>query len=449
MTELRLDPEMTRPPHEYDLRSPQVAIGDVDSAGRAQYPNAPGGISPTLRLAYLTGQYPRATDTFIQREVTTLRALGHHVQTFAVRKPPESENVGAETVAERKTTIYLLPPVRLFRSHFFQMFSAPRGYISALILAAANCAPGLRAIARQIAYFGEAAVLARLMKKHSLSHLHNHFSDSSCSVAAIAATMGGFTFSFTVHGPAEFYEPKIWWIGEKVRRALFVNCISYFSRSQTMLFTPLDSWQKLRIVHCGVDPHLFELREHSGVGRRLVFVGRLAAAKGLTILLEAVAKVDDVTLDIAGDGPDRKILEEKARSLGISDRVAFLGYRSQTQVRDLLRRSDIFVLSSFAEGLPVVLMEAMAAGVPVIATRVAGIPELVRDQESGLLVPPGDSDAAADAIRRLLGDPDLRNRIAAAGRRMVEREFNTHAETRWMATILVNTLAGASTGLRP
>ena len=213
-----------------------------------------------LRLAYLTGQYPRATDTFIQREVEALRALGHHVQTFSVRKPPEAENVGPETKAAKETTIYLLPPRGLIKAHFVQLFSSPRKYLAALALAWKHCPPGVRSMGRQMAYFAEAAMLARSMKKLSLQHLHNHFADSSCSVAVIAATMGGFTFSFTMHGPAEFFDAKSWWIDEKIRRALFVNCISYFCRSQALIFAPVNSWSKLRIVHCGVDPNLFERR---------------------------------------------------------------------------------------------------------------------------------------------------------------------------------------------
>jgi colanic acid/amylovoran biosynthesis glycosyltransferase len=403
----------------------------------------------SLRLAYLTGQYPRATDTFIQREVATLRTLGYHVQTFSVRKPPLTENVGAETAAERTSTIYLLPPTGLFRAHLFQLCSSPRRYFSGLMLAARRCPPGLRATGRQIAYFAEAAVLARLMAKHSLSHLHNHFADSSCSVAAIAAEIGGFTFSFTIHGPAEFFETKLWWIDEKVRRALFVNSISHFCRSQTMLLAPTEYWEKIRIVHCGVDPKLFEMKKHNGRGDRLLFVGRLTAAKGLSILLEALAGISRLTLDIAGDGPDRQMLTEQATSLGLSDRVRFLGYQSQSEVRERLKQADVFVMSSFAEGVPVVLMEAMAAGVPVVATSIAGIPELVRNEETGLLVSPGDVDATANAIRRLIEDPDLRNRLAAAGRETIEREFDVHAEARWLATILTRALTGASVGLRP
>jgi colanic acid/amylovoran biosynthesis glycosyltransferase len=435
-------------------RSPLRSIASADDtrdvkAQRTRNAGRANEIDTKIRLAYLTGQYPRATDTFIQREVETLRSLGYHVQTFAVRKPPESENVGAETAAERKSTIYLLPPANLLKAHLLQLLSSPRRYFSAIMLAAKNCPPGAKALVLQMAYFAEAAILAQHMKVHSLSHLHNHFSDSSCSVAAIAAEIGGFTFSFTMHGPGEFYEPKLWWIGEKVRRALFVNCISHFCRSQAMVFTPIDCWEKLRIIHCGVDPDLFEVKKHAGSGRRLLFVGRLAAVKGLPILLEAVAKVDGAILDIAGDGPDRNLLEEKARSLGLSHRVTFLGYQSQAQVRARLKQADVFVLSSFAEGVPVVLMEAMAAGIPVVATRVAGIPELVHDEESGLLVSPGDPDATANAVRRLLGDADLRNLMAETARKVIEREFDIQAEAQWLATVLTNSLAGRTVGLRP
>ena len=402
-----------------------------------------------LRLAFMTGQYPRATDTFIQREVAALRALGHHVQTFSVRRPPEQENVGPEILAAKKSTIYLLPPQGLIIAHLTQLLLSPRRYLAALALAWKICPPGMSAMARQIAYFAEAAMLVRYMRNHSLSHLHNHFADSSCSVAVIAAAMGGTTYSFTIHGPAEFYEAKFWRIDEKVRRALFVNCISHFCRSQVMLFAPVECWGKLRIVHCGVDPDVFKVKRHEGRGRHLLFVGRLAAVKGMPILLEVLAKLKDVTLDVAGDGPDRQLLEHQAGTLNVSPRVKFLGYQSQQQVRELLKQADVFVMSSFAEGVPVVLMEAMAAGVPVVATRIAGTPELVRDGHSGLLVAPGDPDEMANAVDRLLGDAELRNRFAIAARLDIERDFNIETESRWLATIVSGAIAGNDVGIRP
>jgi colanic acid/amylovoran biosynthesis glycosyltransferase len=402
----------------------------------------------SLRLAYMTGQYPRVTDTFIQREVAMLRELGHHVVTFSVRKPPEDQNVGAETEAERKTTIYLLPPRGLFSAHLDLLLRSPKNYFLAFALACKTCPPGFRAIALQIAYFAEAAMVARLMKRDSLSHLHNHLADSSCSVAAIASQMGGFTFSFTTHIELND-EPKRWWVGEKIRRALFVNCISYFGRGQMMYLSSPEFWSKLRVVHCGVAPTVFEVKKHVGRGNHVLFVGRLAPAKGLPILLDALAQLEDVTLTIAGDGPEREFLQHEARRLDINERVVFLGYQSQEQVRALLRRVDVFAMTSLVEGIPVVLMEAMAAGVPVVATNISGIPELVHDGQNGFLVPPSDATATALAIRRLIEAADLRNQFALAGRKTIEEGFDLHAESRWLASILTAALAGGNKAVRP
>jgi glycosyltransferase involved in cell wall biosynthesis len=166
--------------------------------------------------------------------------------------------------------------------------------------------------------------------------------------------------------------------------------------------------------------------------------------KGLPILLEAVAKLEGLTLDIAGDGPDRITLEEMAWMLNVSKRVRFFGFQSQRQVIDLLEDADIFVMTSFAEGVPVVLMEAMAAGIPVVATNIAGIPELIDHERSGLLIPPGDAIATANAIHRLVEDANLRNRLAISGRQKIERDFNIHIEARWLAKILASALGGAT-----
>jgi glycosyltransferase involved in cell wall biosynthesis len=386
----------------------------------------------------MTGEYPRVTDTFIQREIASLREMGVYVQTFSVRKPPDEHVEDIEIATSKRTTIYLFPPWKGVQSHLRQMFSSPAKYLSAIALALTTCPPGMSAMLRQVAYFVEAGILASSMRRHSLSHLHNHFSDSSCSVAAIAAEMGEFTFSFTMHGPGEFVEPDRWWIGEKIRRALFVICISYFCRSQAMMLSDPDCWEKLRIVHCGVDLRLFDQKVHSGDGHRLLFVGRLVPAKGLPILLEAIARVEDAMLDIAGDGPERGKLEERAAALNIAHRVRFHGYQSQLQVKQLLGEADAFVTSSFAEGVPVVLMEAMAAGIPVVAPSIAGIPELVIDGHTGLLVPPGDADAIAAAIRRLLKDPNLRNRLATEARRKVEQEFDVLSECRRLAEVMTS-----------
>ena len=311
----------------------------------------------------------------------------------------------------------------------------------------------MKALLMQLAYFAEAGLVAARMRDHQLIHLHNHFSNSSCSVAMLASELGGFTFSFTMHGPAEFFEPKYWRLDEKISRALFVCCISNFCRSQGMIFCSPQKWERLHVIHCGVDPSLFTRVRHANQGKGLLFVGRLAAVKGLPVLFEAIAQLrndrPDILLTIAGDGPDRASLESTACSLGIAENLRFLGYQSQTQVRQLLAETDVFVMSSFAEGVPVVLMEAMAAGVPVVATRIAGVPELVEDGVSGFLVPPGDAQSLAERISALLEDDDLRNRFGKAGRAEVEAEFNIDLEARRLCRILTGALEGRIEAVRP
>jgi glycosyltransferase involved in cell wall biosynthesis len=403
----------------------------------------------------MTGEYPRATDTFIQREVATLRRLGHTIETFSIRKPASREVVSPEVQAERDRSFYVLPAKigGLLADHAGLLLKSPGRYFAGLRLAMQIRPPGVKAFARQLAYFAEAGVVASRVQKLNLQHLHNHFSNSSCSVAVIAATLGGFTFSFTMHGPAEFYEPHVWRIDEKVRRALFVNCISHFARSQAMVFAPVETWDKLHIVHCGVDPAEFDANDRLANGSRLLFVGRLAAVKGLPILLRSIAALREehphIVLNLAGDGPDRSMLEKLATDLGIADRVLFLGYRAQSEIRALLKGTDVFVMTSFAEGVPVVLMEAMAAGVPVIATRIAGVPELVEDRTTGLLIPPGDVAATTAAIGTLLRDRELRERFSKAGREKVEREFNINCESMWLAQILDAALHGRREVIRP
>ncbi|MDB5295079.1 MAG: glycosyl transferase group 1 [Phycisphaerales bacterium] len=408
-----------------------------------------------LRVAYMTGEYPRATDTFIQREVAALRAGGTHVQTFSVRKPHNKENVGPETQAELERTYYVFPPRagKILAAHAKVFAASPGRYLRAVKTALTVRPAGLKALVWQAAYFVEAGVVAREVKRQDLSHLHNHFSNSSCSVAMLAAEMGGFTFSFTMHGPMEFFEPKYWRLDEKIRRALFVACISHFCRSQGMIFGPQDKWARMHVVHCGVDPALFEPARHEGVGHRLLFVGRLAGVKGLPVLLDAVAAVakihPDVRLTLAGDGPDRARLTAQAERLGIASNVVFLGYRSQAQVRELLREADVFVMGSFAEGVPVVLMEAMAAGVPVVATQVAGIPELVEAGVNGMLVPPGDPAALATAVAALVADPELRLQFGRRGREKVLAEFDIHAEAARLGAVLTAALQGEVLPIRP
>jgi glycosyltransferase involved in cell wall biosynthesis len=306
--------------------------------------------------------------------------------------------------------------------------------------------PGVGGRLRSLAYFAEAGVLAHELRRSRVQHVHNHFANSSCSVALIAVTMCGVGFSITIHGPAIFFEPKKWHIDRKVHLAKFVACISYYCRSQAMIFARVSDWDKMHIVRCGVDPGLFERRVHTESAVQVLWVGRLAAVKGLPILLDAWARVSkeyqNVRLKLVGNGPDRSMLERQIEQLGIAERVSITGYLSQSEVRAELQRTDLFVMPSFAEGVPVVLMEAMAAGIPVVATRIAGVGELVEDRSHGLLVPPGNCEALAAAMLKLLGDRSLRQQFGDSGRAKVASEFNGMREAEKLLQLFSQSVVG-------
>lgn len=397
--------------------------------------------SETGPIAYMTGSYPMISHTFILREIQALRCLGLTVHPCAARRPDAADFTGPDEIAALDETFYVLAaakrPLRLAAAHVAVLRRAPRRWLSALKLALRTRPPGTRALAWQIFYFLEAAVLVQHLRARGVRHIHNHFGNSSCSLTMIASEMSGIPYSFTLHGPAIFFEAHWWRLDQKIARARFVACISHFARSQAMLFSDQSHWDRLKIIHCGVTPANYRKAETQAPGPRVLFVGRLAAVKGAPLLLRAFAAQaghhPGARLAIVGDGPDRAALEAEARALGLADRVDFLGYQPQGAVAQELSRSDMLVLPSFAEGVPVVLMEAMAATLPVIASRVAGVPELVEDGVSGFVTPPGDLATLTDRLGRLLADADLRARMGAAGRAKVVAEFDVGTEAAKLA----------------
>ncbi|MBC7138843.1 MAG: glycosyltransferase [Defluviimonas sp.] len=419
--------------------------------------------APLGPIAYLTGEYPKVSHTFIQREADALRAAGVRILPCTIRRAPPAAVVGAHQKAEERATFCVLEaaksPARLVRAHLAALRRDRAAWWRTARLAQRTCPPGLKAGLWQLFYFLEAGVLAEYLHANSVRHLHNHFANSSGSVAMLTSEMSGIPFSFTMHGPAEFFEPKVWRLDEKVARAAFVAAISHFCRSQLMYFSPRQHWDRIRIVHCGVTPGHYGRPERAGrKGRdgkvRITFVGRVDAVKGPVLLVEAAARLaarhPEMIVTVIGDGPDRAGAEALAARLGIADRVEFLGYQPQEAVAELLEEADMLVLPSFAEGVPVVLMEAMASRIPVVSTRIAGISELVEDGVSGYLVPPGDLETLVARIDALLSDPALRARMGAEGRAKVEAEFDLAAEAAWLREIFAGQLAGRlPEGLRP
>jgi glycosyltransferase involved in cell wall biosynthesis len=394
-----------------------------------------------MRIGYLTSQYPATSHTFISREVNAVRDLGVQLDTFSIRPPSSAELKDPAIAAEAEKTFTVLrqPPGRIASAHLRALFTRPIDYFTTLGVACSHRVPGAKAFFLSFAYFAEAIVLAREIERRGITRLHNHFANSGATVGFLAAKLARIPWSFTMHGISETDYPAGLLLGRKIAEAEFVACVSYFGRAQAMRLVQPDQWPKLKIVHCGLALDRLPGRPKSKDVRRITSVGRLSAEKGQAGLLEAFATIagefDKVTLHFIGDGPEREVLESRAAELGLAEKVVFAGGLGETDTLEQIAQSDALVLPSFMEGLPIVLMEAMAVGTPVIASRVAGIPELVEDGRSGLLFTPSDWDELASCMRRLIEDGDLRTGLAQQGQITVEKEFDIRRSAERMLTL--------------
>jgi len=357
-----------------------------------------------MRLAYLINQYPAVSHSFIRREILAVERQGHEILRFAVRgwdnTPPDEEDR-----RERTRTRYLLQggiaPLILAFARLLVL--RPAAVMRALALTFAVSRHAERPFSVHLIYLCEACRLTRWLEQAGATHVHAHFGTNSATVAMLTHALGGPPFSFTVHGPEEFDKPAFIALPEKIRRSAFVVAISSFGRSQLLRLADHGSWSKIKVVHCGLDAAFgARAQEQPGGSRRLVCVGRLCEQKGQLLLIEAARRLrnrgEAFELVLAGDGDMRGELERQIRAYALADAVRITGWLSGDQVRDEISAARALVLPSFAEGLPVVIMEAMALRRPVISTYVAGIPELVQAGAHGWLVPAGDVAAIVDAL---------------------------------------------------
>ncbi|MGN6558660.1 MAG: glycosyltransferase family 4 protein, partial [Solirubrobacterales bacterium] len=307
----------------------------------------------------------------------------------------------------------------------------------------------------QIFYFAEAMLLWSECEQREIHHLHVHLANAAADATMIAVRFGNarepgrWSWSFTMHGPTEFWDVRHYRLAEKVESASFVVCISEFCRSQLMTLCEPRKWERLRVVHCGIPVGQFTRATPPAVpgpGARVLYIGRLVPEKGQTILLEALSELDrrghDVCATLAGEGALRPELEAMAADLGLGARVHFPGAVGQHQLHDLYEEATVFCLPSFGEGVPIVLMEAMAMEVPAISTRIAGIPELIEHEREGLLVPPGRPDLLADALESLLTNPTHYRDLATAARNKVLQEFNTAHSAEQLLAVFEEMLLG-------
>ena len=394
-----------------------------------------------MKIAYFTNTYPRATDTFIRLEVLGLRKRGLDVSTYSVRKSGDDHNVDDEVISEKANTSFILPfnVFELLLALLKALLFSPVRFLEALKITVKTSRPGIKGHFLQWAYFLEAVVLSNRLTKDKVEHLHNHLGDNSGTVTLLAAKLINIPYSISIHGPHIFFDGPNWALNEKTKHAKFISCIGHFCTSQMMLYSESDYWDKFHIIRCGVDLEKYQYKGVTKQPRKLLFVGRLSNEKGLNVLLDSLAALSsethDIKLTVLGDGPSRKDLEKQAQDLNLNDVVIFKGFVDQPTIRNHLNDSDIFILPSFAEGIPVSLMEAMAIGVPVITTYVGGISELVVDGETGLLCYASDSDGLANAIKTYLSDQELLQQIVTKARHHVETEFDVDQQIDKLAAL--------------
>ena len=408
-----------------------------------------------MRIAYLVSQYPAFNHTFVLREIRQLRAAGIDVDVFSVRapdRPPAAmTDVEREELARTRAVIPV-GPLGALAAHTAVLVRRPRAWVRGLALALrlGRGAPG--ATVDALAYFAEAVVAGHWMTRAGLEHVHVHFSST---VGLLLSTIFPVSMSMTIHGPAEFDDVVGTWLGRKVEASRFVVAISHFGRSQILRVCPPELWERVEVVPLGVDLAEFRPTPRRAAGEpfELLMVGRLAPVKAQHVLIDAVeqlrARGRRVRLRLVGDGPDRGSLERAIAERGLAGEVQLLGAQNQTTVRALYHETDAFVLASFAEGVPVVLMEAMATEVPCVATRIMGIPELIRDGVDGLLVTPADAGEIVSAVERLMDDRELAGRLARSGRQRVAERYDLATNDRRLAALLERRLGGRAAVTMP
>jgi len=405
-----------------------------------------------IAIAYLISRYPAVSHTFILREVQQLRALGFRIDVASINPPDRPlAQLTAEEHQEASQTFYVKQQGAKGAGWALlkTLCQRPLGVCKGLWQGFKLGGWDAKRQAYQLFYLVEAVLIGQWMSRNDYHHLHVHFATPAASVGMLVKTVFMVGFSLTVHGPDEFYDAPGLNLPQKIAAADFICCISHYARSQLMKLSPVSDWDKFELCRLGVDHNRFKAianNRHTATDNiSLLCVGRLTPAKGQHILLNAfqllLARDYRVSLTLVGNGPDLASLKAHAERLHVAHAVEFAGAVDQDHLLPFYQRADIFVLASFAEGLPVVLMEAMAMAIPCIGTRITGIPELIDDGINGLLVAASDSDGLADAIARLCDDPALRQRLAVAGSQCTHERYDLQSNGLHLAAVLARRMA--------
>ncbi|UWQ57564.1 glycosyltransferase [Leisingera caerulea] len=392
-----------------------------------------------MKIAYVLNTYPQPSHSFIRRELQALERQGVDILRLAMRPSGAAlADPGDQAEADRTEYVLKAGPGRLLAA-LAREAAAPARFGQALSLALKLARASDKGVLRHLIYLAEAAFVKQRCAAEGVQHMHAHFGTNSAAVAMLAHVLGGPGYSFTVHGPEEFDAPHALSLGEKINRASFTVAVSSFGKSQLSRWAAFGKWDSLKVVHCGIEPDCFANPAPLPKGPlRLAAIGRFVEQKGQMVLVRAMARlvqeIPDLHLALIGDGGMRADLEAEIARQGLGGNITLTGWLPEDGVRTELARSHALVMPSFAEGLPMVVMEAMAAARPVVATYIAGTPELVVPEQTGWLVAAGDEAALAEAVLALAQTPP--DRLAAmgqAGRARVLEHHDSESEAAKLA----------------
>lgn len=390
-----------------------------------------------MKIAYFTNQYPHVRHTFIRRELLAVEAYGVEVLRYSVRSSG-ADAVDAADRAEHQKTRAILAANKLSLLFILlaTMIGRPVRFLRALRWTVRLGRRSDRGVLRHLIYLVEACVLRRWLAQDGATHLHVHFATNPAAVAMLCRELGGPTYSIMVHGAEEWDRPEALSLRDKYEKALFVASASDYGRAQVMRWTNALTWPRCHVIRCGVDEGFLNINvDPVPDTKQLVLVGGLVEQKGHLLVIQALGRVRDAGEDFrmvfVGDGPMRALLVAEMGRLSLGDRIQFLGWQTNAEVRDHLRRSRCLVMPSFAENLPVAMMEAMALGRPVIGTYIAGVPELVVPGVNGWLVPTGNVELTANAILAMLRTPVAElTRMGKNGRQAVLEKHQASNEAK-------------------
>ena len=390
--------------------------------------------SRPLKVAYVMSRFPKLSETFVLGEILAVEEQDVEVELYPLlREQEEVVHPEAAALCERARFQPFLS-LSILASQLHHLRRSPRRYTGALWALVRGTWRSPNFLVGGLGIFPKVAHAARLMEADRVAHVHCHFSNHPAVAGFVIQRLTGIPYSFTAHGSDLHVDRHM--LREKVAEAAFVVPISEFNRNVILRECGEHVAEKLVVIHCGVDTDLFRQRDAAEPGSALtvICVGTLHEVKGQAYLVDACRLLAEegvpVACTLVGDGQDRSALQRQIAAAGLEGRVTLLGRRTRAEVAELVLSADVLVAPSVPtargkrEGIPVALMEAMSGGVPVVASDISGIPELVEHEATGLLVPPRDARAIADALRRLHDDSSLRRRLGLAGREKVVREFD-------------------------